>query len=252
MRLANKSAIVTGAGAGFGEGIAHRFAEEGAAVVVVDIAEDDGNRVAEAIAAAGGKALYRKSDVTSMADWQATVELAESEFGGLDIVVNNAGVPQRNMPLLDVEESSFDLLFEVNVKSLYFSAQATIPALLRRGGGAIINTSSTAALSPRPGLVWYNGTKGAVNTITQSMALELAAEKIRVNALCPVAGETQMLKEFMGGAETNEIRAKFLSTIPIGRFSTPRDLANAALYLASDEADFITGVCLQVDGGRCV
>ncbi len=155
--------------------------------------------------------------------------------------------------MLDVDEETFDRMYAVNVKSIFLTAKAIVPHMRARGaGGVIINTASTAALRPRPGLTWYNGSKGAVVTLTKSMALELAPDKIRVNALCPVAGETPMLAAFMGGEVTNAMREQFMATVPLGRFSTPRDLANAALFLASDEAEFLTGVCLEVDGGRCV
>ncbi len=252
MRMKNKVAIVTGAASGFGEGIARLFAHEGAAVVVADINDEEGARVASAINDDGGKARFSHCDVTSRDELRASVELAQSAFGPLSTVVNNAGMPQRNQPMMDVDEETFDKIYEVNVKSLYLSAMETLPALRENGGGAIVNTASTAAISPRPGLVWYNSSKGAVVTLTKSMAVELAPEAIRVNALCPVAGDTPMLGEFLGGEVTNEMYTKFVSTVPIGRLSTPRDLANAALFLASDEADFLTGVCLEVDGGRCI
>ncbi len=252
MRLEGKSAIVTGAGAGFGEGIATRFAEEGAAVVVNDLDGSAAERVAAAITATGGAAKAFVGDVTSDRDVAAMVAAAVEGFGGLDILVNNAGVPQRNMPMLEVDEATFDRIFAVNVKSIYFAARHGVPALRTRGGGVIINTASTAALRPRPGLTWYNGSKGAVTTITKSMALELAPDRIRVNAICPVISDTQMVIEFMGGVDTPEIREKFISTIPLGRMSKPRDIANAALYMACEEGEFITGVCLEVDGGRCV
>lgn len=252
MRLANKVAVVTGGGSGFGEGIAKRFATEGAQVAVADLNLAAAERVAGEIAAAGGKALALHTDVSVAAAMQAMVADTVKAFGGLDIVVINAGMPQRNAPLLNTDEATFDKIFAVNVKSIYLAAMAAVPEMRKRGGGAFINIASTAGVRPRPGLVWYNGSKGAVITLTRAMAVELAPEQIRVNALNPVAGLTPMLKEFMGGEETDEMKAKFVSTIPIGRFSTPRDIANAALYLASDEADFITGVCMEVDGGRCI
>lgn len=252
MRLANKVAIVTGGGSGFGEGIAKRFAAEGAALAVADLNPASAERVAGEIKAAGGKAIAVQVDVSQSGPMQAMVAATVQAFGGLDIVVNNAGMPQRNAPLLNTDEATFDKIFAVNVKSIYLSAMHAVPEMRKRGRGAFINIASTAGVRPRPGLVWYNGSKGAVITITRAMAVELAPEQIRVNALNPVAGLTPMLKEFMGGEETEEMKAKFVSTIPIGRFSTPRDIANAALYLASDEADFITGVCMEVDGGRCI
>ncbi len=252
MRLAGKVAIITGGGSGFGEGIAKRFAAEGAAVVLGDLNLAAAERVAGEINKAGQKALPVAADVSQNGQMKALVEKAVEAFGGLDIMVNNAGMPQRNASLLNTDEATFDKIFAVNVKSIYLSAQHAIPEMRKRGGGCFINIASTAGVRPRPGLVWYNGSKGAVITLTRAMAVELAPEQIRVNALNPVAGLTPMLKEFMGGEETEEMKAKFVSTIPIGRFSTPADIANAALYLASDEANFITGVCMEVDGGRCI
>lgn len=252
MRLSGKVAIVTGGGSGFGEGIAKRFAAEGASVVIGDLNLAAAEKVAGEINKAGQKALPVAADVSQNVQMKALVEKAVEAFGGLDIMVNNAGMPQRNASLLNTDEATFDKIFAVNVKSIYLSAQHAIPEMRKRGGGAFINIASTAGVRPRPGLVWYNGSKGAVITLTRAMAVELAPEQIRVNALNPVAGLTPMLKEFMGGEETEEMKAKFVSTIPIGRFSTPADIANAALYLASDEANFITGVCMEVDGGRCI
>jgi len=247
MRLKDKVAIVTGGGSGFGEGICRRFAEEGANVVVADIDQVAAERVA---AATGGLAV--RADVTKTDDVRAMVDAAVKRFGGLDILVNNAGMAQRPGPLTEVDEATFDRIFAVNVKSIYLGAIHAVPVLRKRGGGVIINTASTAAVRPRPGLTWYNGSKGAVTTLTKSMAVELAPDRIRVNALNPVAGETPMLKEFMGGTETPDGHHRFVSSIPLGRLSTPLDIANAALYLASDEAAFITGVCMEVDGGRCI
>ena len=251
LRLKDKIAIVTGAGSGFGEGIARRFAAEGAKVVLADVNDPNGRRVTEAILKAGGEAHYVHANVSIASEVAAMVSAAAKRFGGLDILVNNAGVPQLNGPMLAVDEATFDRIFAVNVKSIYLAAIHAVPALERRGGGAIINTASTAGLRPRPGLVWYNGSKGAVISLTKAMAIELAPQKIRVNALCPVAGDTPMLGDFMGG-DTPENRARFIASIPLGRLSTPADLANAALYLASDEGAFITGVALEVDGGRCI
>jgi len=246
MRLAGKVALVTGAGAGFGAGIARLFAQEGAKLVLAD---RDGDAVARIAGELGAVAVT--GDVSSGPDVQAMVDAAV-QAGGLDIVVNNAGTTHRNRPLLEVDEDEFDRVYAVNVKSIYWMAQAAVPAFRSQGrGGSIINISSTAGIRPRPGLVWYNGTKGAVNIITQCMATELAADDIRVNAVCPVIGATALLEQFMGLPDTPESRAKFLATIPLGRMSTPADIANACLFLAQDESRFITGVLLPVDGGRC-
>ncbi len=246
MRLAGKIAIVTGGGGGFGEGIARRFAAEGARVVVADRDEAAASRVALQI---GGHAIV--GDVSEAADVRAMVVAAEQTFGGLDIVVNNAGTTHRNRPMLEVDEAAFDRLYAVNVKSLFHMAHAAVPVLRAQArGGAIVNISSTAGIRPRPGLVWYNGTKGAMNIITQSMAAELAPDRIRVNAVCPVLGATNLTEAFMGGPATPELMARFLATIPLGRLSQPEDIANACLFLAEDAASFLTGVLLPVDGGR--
>jgi 3-oxoacyl-[acyl-carrier protein] reductase len=252
MRLENKTAIVTGAGSGFGEGIAGTLAREGAAVIVCDVNADGGNRVAGEITAAGGRALFDAADVTRADAVQAMVDRAVAEFGGLDILVNNAGVSHHRKPMLDVTEAELDRILAVNVKGLFHTANAAIPAMrASEKGGAIINIASTGAVRPRPGLTWYNATKGAVTTLTRSMAIELADDKIRVNAVNPVAGDTPLLATFMG-EDTPENREAFRQSVPLGRLSTPEDVANAVLYLASDEAALLTGVCLEVDGGRCI
>jgi 3-oxoacyl-[acyl-carrier protein] reductase len=253
MRLENKVAIVTGGGSGFGEAIAKRFAEEGAKLVVNDIADAGGKRVVGEIERAHGQgaAIYVHGDVSKNADMAALAKATLDRFGRIDIMVNNAGTTHKNGPMLDVTEEIFDRVFAVNVKSIYLSALHMVPPMRRQGGGVIINTASTAGLRARGGLAWYCASKGAAVMATKSMAHELAADQIRVNALCPVAGETPLLPMFMGG-DTPELRAKFLASIPLGRFATPGDVANAALYLASDEAGFVTGVALEVDGGRCI
>ncbi len=251
MRLNGKVAIVTGGGSGFGEGIAKRFVEEGCKVVVNDINVEGGERVAAQINSSGGEAAFTKGDVSKDADWAAMLKFALDTFGSLDIVVNNAGTTHRNQPMLEVSEKDFDRVFAVNVKSLFHSTRNVVPYFRKNGGGVFITIASTAGVRPRPGLVWYNGSKGAAITMSRSMAVELAPDKIRVNVVNPVAGETPLLSEFMG-SDTPEIRAKFVSSIPLGRFSQPLDIANACLYLASDEAEFITGACIEVDGGRCV
>lgn len=251
MRLQGKIAIVTGAGSGFGEGIARRFAQEGARVVVNDIHVAHGAKVANDIAAAGGVAKFCAGDVSCDTDVAALVAFTLSAFGGLDIVVNNAGTTHRNQPLLDVSEEDFDRIYRVNVKSLFLSARHVVPHFRRQRHGVFITIASTAGVRPRPGLTWYNGSKGAAITTSRSMAAELAPDNIRVNVINPVAGETAMLADFMG-TDTPEMRAKFVSSIPLGRLSQPSDIATAALFFASDEAAFITGACLEVDGGRCV
>jgi len=251
-RLAGKVAIVTGAGSGFGEGIARRFAREGCAVLVNDIADEAGERVADEIRAAGGKAAFLHGDVSKSAEVKALLDAALTAFGSLQIVVNNAGTTHRNQPLLSVGEAEFDRVYATNVKSIYLTAIHIVPYFRTQGGGCFINVASTAGIRPRPGLTWYNGSKGAVIVTSKSMAAELGPDRIRVNCVNPVIGATGLVTEFMGMPDTPENRKKFLATIPLGRFSTPADVANACLYLASDEAEFITGVCLEVDGGRCV
>ncbi|MHA7875995.1 glucose 1-dehydrogenase [Roseivivax sp.] len=246
MRLEGKRAIVTGGGSGFGAGIARRFAAEGARVMVADINEEAARAVAEEI---GG--LAARADVGSGPSVEAMARRAQEVMGGVDLLVNNAGVTHVPTPLEEVSEAEFDRVFAVNCKSVYLTARALVPAMKAAGRGAIVNVASTAGLSPRPKLNWYNASKGWMVTATKTMAVELAPFGVRVNALCPVAGETPLLASFLG-EDTPEMRAKFLATIPLGRFSTPGDLANAALFLASDEAAMITGTALEVDGGRCI
>ena len=246
MRLKNKVAIVTGAGSGFGAGIARKFAAEGAKVLVVDINSDGAAAIAEDVE---GKAF--QADVSNADDVHGMIAAAQSEFGALDILVNNAGVTHLPGPLEEISEDDFDRVFAVNCKSVYLAARAIVPVFKAQNSGCILNVASTAGVSPRPRLNWYNASKGWMITATRTMAVELAPDGIRVNALNPVAGETPLLKSFMG-EDTPETRAKFLSTIPLGRFSTPEDLGNAAAFLCSDEASMLTGVCMEVDGGRCI
>ncbi len=246
MRLENKTAIITGAGSGFGAGMARRFVREGAKVLVVDIDDANGKRVADEVGAP-----FVHADVSVDQDVAGMVRSAVEAFGRVDILVNNAGTTTRNGPMLDATEADFDRVFAVNVKSIFLGAKHAVPVFRRQQGGVIVNIASTAGVRPRPGLVWYNGSKAAVIGLTRSMAIELAAEKIRVCALNPVAGETPLLAKFMG-EDTPEKRALFQGSIPLGRFSTAEDVATAAVFLCSDEANFFTGVCLEVDGGRCI
>jgi 3-oxoacyl-[acyl-carrier protein] reductase len=244
MRLKDKVAIVTGAGSGFGAGIAKRFAEEGARVVLNDI-DPRGERVAREI---GGR--FVQADVTRSADWARLVREAGPE---LAIVVNNAGWTHRKKPYLEVSEEEFERVYAVNVKSVYLSAMHAVPVFRRRGGGAMVNIASTAGVRPRPGLIVYNSSKAAVILMSKSMAAEFGPDKIRVNCVNPVfSPDTGLSAEFAGGAITEEVKKRYMDTIPLGRFSTPLDVANACLYLASDEAAFISGVCIEVDGARCV
>ena len=248
MRLDGKTAIVTGGASGFGAGIVRKFVSEGARVLIADI---DG-AAAEAMAAEIGPAASAVTvDVSNDASVGVMVASAMDRFGRIDILVNNAGIGHRPQPLEGLPEDEFDRLFAVNAKSVYLTARRVVPLMKAAGGGVLLNIASTAGVSPRPRLTWYNATKGWMITATQSMAVELASARIRVNAINPVAGETPLLKTFMG-EDTPEIRAKFLATIPIGRFSTPEDIGNAACYLCSDEASMVTGVALLVDGGRCI
>ncbi len=248
MRLQGRTALVTGGASGFGRAIAETFAREGARVAILDL----NGAVAAALAARLGPShLALACDVAKAPDVDAAAAKVIAAFGRLDILVNNAGTSHRNQPMLDVSETEFDRVFAVNVKSIFLTARAVVPHFRAVGAGIILNIGSTAGIRPRPGLTWYNGTKGAVNIMSKSMAVELAPDGIRVNALAPVAGETPLLATFMG-EDTPEKRAAFRASIPLGRLSTPQDIADAALYLCSDDARFITGVVLEVDGGRCI
>ncbi len=244
MRLKDKVALVTGAGSGFGAGIARRFAQEGAQVIVNDV-DPRGERIAKEIGA-----RFVQGDVTQASDW---ARLVRDAGAALEIVVNNAGWTHRNKPYLEVTEAEFDRVYAVNVKSVYLSALHAVPVLRRRGGGCFVNIASTAGIRPRPGLTVYNSSKGAVIVMSRSMAAEFGPDHIRVNCVNPVfSPETALSAEFAGGAVTDEAKKRFLATIPMGRFSTPLDVANACLYLASDDAAFVSGVCIEVDGARCV
>jgi 3-oxoacyl-[acyl-carrier protein] reductase len=248
-RLGNKVAIVTGAASGFGAEIARMYVGEGANVVLADINLEG----AASVAAPLGEAAFAiKCDVSKRADVDSLVAHTVRRFGRVDIVVNNAGFTHRNQPLLEVDEATFDRVYAVNVKSIYYMTLAVVPIMRKQKAGVILNVGSTAGIRPRPGLTWYNSSKGAVNLLSKSMAVELGPDGIRVNAICPVMGATGMLELFMGMPDTPENRKKFIATIPLGRLSEPRDIARAAVFLASDDAEFITGVEFPVDGGRTV
>jgi 3-oxoacyl-[acyl-carrier protein] reductase len=250
MRLAGLRTIVTGAASGFGRAIAEAYAAEGARVGVLDI---DGAGAAAVAAAIGAAAVALTADVTDGAQVAAAVARAAEAFGGVDVAVNNAGWTHRNKPMLEVSEAEFDRVYAVNVKSIFHMAHAVVPLMRAQGtGGVILNVGSTAGIRPRPGLTWYNGSKAAVNLLSKSMAVELAPDRIRVCAIAPVMGETALLESFMGVPDTPENRARFVASVPLGRLSRPEDVARAALFLASAEAEFLTGVVLEVDGGRCV
>lgn len=247
MRLQDRVAIVTGAASGFGAEIARQYAAEGARVVLADL--NDGG--AKAVAAeCGAAAVAIRCDVTVRADIDALVAQTLQRFGRIDIVVNNAGWTHRNQPMLDIDEATFDRVFTINVKSIFLMTHAVVPVMRRQRRGVILNIGSTAGIRPRPGLTWYNGSKGAVNLLSKSMAVELGPDGIRVNAICPVMGETALLESFMGMPDTPENRKKFVSTIPLGRLARPLDIARAAVYLSSDDAEFISGIEFPVDGGR--
>jgi 3-oxoacyl-[acyl-carrier protein] reductase len=249
MRLKDKVAIVTGAASGFGAAIARTYVAHGAKVAIADINEAGAQALAAEL---GASAVAVRCDVTKKADVEALVAATVKTFGTLDIVVNNAGTTHKNQPMLDVDEATFDRVYAVNVKSIYYMTFATLPILRAKKSGVILNVGSVAGIRPRPGLTWYNSSKGAVNILSKSMAAELGPDNIRVNSICPVMGATGLLEAFMGMPDTPENRKKFIATVPMGRLSEPQDVANAALYLASDEASFISGVEFPVDGARTV
>lgn len=248
MRLADKCAIVTGGASGFGEGIVRKFIAEGARVIIADLNGEGAQKLANEL---GSNAIAHQVNVAKGADVSAMVSASLAAMGRIDILVNNAGTTHMPAPMEDITEDDFDRVLAVNAKSVYLTAREIVPLMKSQGSGAILNVASTAAVSPRPPLSWYNASKGWMTTATKGMAVELAPHGVRVNAINPVAGETPLLKMFMG-EDTPEVRAKFLSTIPMGRFSTPEDMGNAACYLCSDEASMVTGVCMEVDGGRCI
>lgn len=248
-QLEGKIAIVTGGAQGFGEGIVRLYVAEGAKVVIADLDVARGQALATEL---GSKAHFFRCDVAKRKDIDDLVAACVGTFGAPDIVVNNAGTTHANRPMLEVDEATFDMVYAVNVKSIYHMTQAVVPLMKKRRSGVILNVGSTAGIRPRPGLTWYNGSKGAVNVISKSMAVELGPDNIRVNSICPVMGATGLLEKFMGVPDTPENRARFIATIPMGRLSTPADIAGAALYLASDSAAFISGVEFPVDGARTV
>lgn len=252
MRLQNKTAIITGGASGFGAATVLRFVEEGARVVIADLDIEKAEALAAQIRADGGSALAQRCNVALEADWDALLAATLNAYERLDIVVNNAGTTHRNQPSLEVSEEDFDRVYRVNLKSIFWSARKVMPGFRSQGAGVMINVASATGVRPGPGLIWYSGSKAAMINLTRGLALEFGREGIRVNAINPMIGETAMLGDFMGMEDTPENRQKFLARIPLGRFTQPADVANAAVYLASDEASYLTGVCLDVDGGRCI
>lgn len=252
MRLAKMVAIITGGASGFGECIAQQYVAQGAKVVIADTNLEKGEQAAAALRAAGDQAIFCQTDVTKTADMGRLVQATLEHFGRLDVMVNNAGISHANQPMLNVSEELFDRIFQVNVKSIYLSAIHCVPVFRRQGGGCFINIGSTAAVRPRPGLSWYNGSKGAVVLITKSLAVELAPDRIRANAINPAIAETPLLTTFMGTTDTPDNRAKFTASIPLGRLGRSSDVANAAVFFADPASEFVTGVCMEVDGGRCI
>ncbi|MEN9763774.1 MAG: 4-formylbenzenesulfonate dehydrogenase [Pseudomonadota bacterium] len=250
MKLDAKIAVITGAASGFGAAIAARMAQAGASVMLADLNLEGAQAQADKITAAGGRALAHVCDVSKADDFEALVKQTQTRLGGLHILVNNAGTTHRNKPSLDVTEAEFDRIWQVNVKSLYWSVRSVMPIFVNQKAGVIVNVASTTGVRPGPGLVWYSGTKAAMINLTRGLALEYARHGIRVNAVNPMIGETAMLEQFMGMPDTPQNRERFLARIPLGRFTRPNDVASAVTFLASDEADYLTGVCLDVDGGR--
>jgi 3-oxoacyl-[acyl-carrier protein] reductase len=252
MRLLNLVTLVTGGGSGFGESICHSYAANGARVAVADLNVEKGEAVAAALRAKGHDAIFCPVDVAKNQDMERLVTTVVKHYGRLDVMVNNAGISHANQPMLNVSEEQFDRIFQVNVKSIYLSAIHCVPVFRQQRSGCFVNVGSTAAVRPRPGLAWYNGSKGAVVLITKSMAVELAPDNIRANAINPAIADTPLLTTFIGGPDTAENRARFTASIPLGRLGRSTDVANAAVFFADPASEFVTGVCMEVDGGRCI
>lgn len=245
-----KVAIVTGGASGFGASIALRLSKAGVVVMIADLNVKGAQGMADEINGAGGRAIAMRCDVSSEADFRALVDTTKRELGGLNIMVNNAGATHRNKPALQVTEDEFDRVYRVNLKSVFWSTQVVMPGFIEQGGGCFVNVASTTGVRPGPGLVWYSGSKAAMINLTKGLALEFAKHGVRVNAVNPMIGETAMLGDFLGVEDTPANRERFLARIPLGRFTQPADVASAVAFLASDEASYLTGVSLDVDGGR--